>query len=496
MGRDAPNDTRAGDGEGAASRIEGWTFEAFALSRTPLALTRGGETVSLRKQALRLLELMLENAGAVITHDQIRDRVWGRQVVDHTGGTHLLVREIRLALNDGAETGAARDLIETLPRQGYRFVGDTRAIVGRPSPRNAAIRRRVAAAVFAGLTLAAASLWAFNRQPTRPSAPSSPAQAAYVKGDFVLNSHSPEALQQAAAYFSEALRADPSFAPALVGLGEIARRQGRYDDVETNARAAMALNPGLGEPHLQLAAVAMGRDWDWEQAAAQIEEALAREPDLAEAFATRAALEMILDRPDESLTAARQAQALDPVSSLIRVDVGWMYYYARDFDTAHARCAEAERLDPDAGYGAYCRYKAARLAGDTLRESRAAADLLVAWGADLDLADKLRSDGDSYVLDQFIDIRRRRMAAMDADAPAQLAAFAVAFAEVGDLDRAATWLEKATAARTPWLPLTLRDPALDPLRDDPRLRAALRAGGLDPRMPRTAAVDADVVRGD
>ena len=97
------------------ARFDGWT-----LRRTPLELFRGDQPVKLQEQPLQILEALVQARGALVTREALAARLWPDTVVDVDAGLNTAVRKLRAALADDAE---APKYLETVPRQGYRFVG-------------------------------------------------------------------------------------------------------------------------------------------------------------------------------------------------------------------------------------------------------------------------------------------------------------------------------------------------------------------------------------
>ncbi len=78
-----------------------------------------GRTVSdLQAQPARLLALLIERADEIVSRDQIREALWGDTVVSYDQSINFLVRRIRVALGPDAA------LLQTVPRLGYRFIGE------------------------------------------------------------------------------------------------------------------------------------------------------------------------------------------------------------------------------------------------------------------------------------------------------------------------------------------------------------------------------------
>lgn len=83
------------------------------------AVTRAGEAVSLTPVEYRLLTLMLQHAGKVLTHRQLLQEVWGPGHADRSHYVRLYVGYLRKKL----ETNPARpEHIVTETGVGYRFV--------------------------------------------------------------------------------------------------------------------------------------------------------------------------------------------------------------------------------------------------------------------------------------------------------------------------------------------------------------------------------------
>ena len=95
-------------------------FGAFELDSKAGELRRNGDLIHLAPQPFKVLALLIERSGEVLTRAQIRDHVWcDDTLVDFEQGLNFCVRQIREALGDNAE---APRFIETLPRRGYRVL--------------------------------------------------------------------------------------------------------------------------------------------------------------------------------------------------------------------------------------------------------------------------------------------------------------------------------------------------------------------------------------
>ena len=94
------------------------TFEAFRLDLINECLWHDARAISLRPKAFRVLKLLVEHPGQLVTKQQALDAVWPETFV---GDAVLkdIVRQLREALNDCATSPC---YIETAHRRGYRFI--------------------------------------------------------------------------------------------------------------------------------------------------------------------------------------------------------------------------------------------------------------------------------------------------------------------------------------------------------------------------------------
>jgi TolB-like protein/Flp pilus assembly protein TadD len=112
--------------KGAAMTAAGHVrFGAFELDLGCGALYRGSELVRLEPQPLKVLLMLADRAGELVSRREIQKQVWQEHTfVDFEQGLNYCVRQIREALGDSA--GSPR-FIETVPRRGYRFVAPLEA---------------------------------------------------------------------------------------------------------------------------------------------------------------------------------------------------------------------------------------------------------------------------------------------------------------------------------------------------------------------------------
>src|SRR6266478_356274 len=95
-------------------------FGVYELDRDAMELRKHGVPIRLQEQPLRVLATLVERPGEIVTREELRERIWGKDTfVDFDQSLNKAVNRAREALNDDAGTP---QYIETVPRRGYRFI--------------------------------------------------------------------------------------------------------------------------------------------------------------------------------------------------------------------------------------------------------------------------------------------------------------------------------------------------------------------------------------
>src|ERR1700685_3381487 len=96
------------------------SFGAFELDAANGELRKAGVSLKIHPQPFRVLVLLAERPGQIVTRNEIQHCLWGDSTfVDYERGINFCINQIRGALGDDAETPR---YVETLPRRGYRFI--------------------------------------------------------------------------------------------------------------------------------------------------------------------------------------------------------------------------------------------------------------------------------------------------------------------------------------------------------------------------------------
>ncbi|HEY4054298.1 MAG TPA: winged helix-turn-helix domain-containing protein, partial [Terriglobales bacterium] len=92
-------------------------FEADAAQNT---LTRKGVPVKIQDQPFRVLLMLLERPGEIVTREELRLKLWPEGTyVDFDGSLNVILKKLRAAISDDSDNPR---FIETVPRRGYRFI--------------------------------------------------------------------------------------------------------------------------------------------------------------------------------------------------------------------------------------------------------------------------------------------------------------------------------------------------------------------------------------
>lgn len=161
------------------------SFGVYELDRDAMELRKRGVLIRLQEQPFRVLLMLAERPGEIVTREEIQEKIWGKTFVDFDQSLNKAVNRVREALNDSAGTP---QYVETIPRRGYRFIAPVvaptttdpagpAAFENTPEtpaqPRSAALPSRIffiaalaIAALLAVIGIAAIVRWRLPKSPT------------------------------------------------------------------------------------------------------------------------------------------------------------------------------------------------------------------------------------------------------------------------------------------------------------------------------------------
>jgi DNA-binding winged helix-turn-helix (wHTH) protein/Flp pilus assembly protein TadD len=104
------------------ARTRGARFGAFEVDLRSGELRKHGIRLKLQEQPFKILALLLERPGDIVTREELRQKLWPVDTfVDFDTGLNSAIKKLRDVLADSAEEPR---YIETLPRRGYRFIAE------------------------------------------------------------------------------------------------------------------------------------------------------------------------------------------------------------------------------------------------------------------------------------------------------------------------------------------------------------------------------------
>lgn len=300
----------------------------------------------------------------------------------------------------------------------------------------------------------------------------------YLKGRFQWNKRNAAGIYRAIELFNEAIEIDPQYALAYAGLADCYNLLDIWANLPTSetfprakaaAQKALEIDDQLAEAHTSLAYAIHTYEWDWETAEREYRRAIELNPNYATARQWYAEFLTATGRFDESEEQGRKALEIDPMSPIINAVVAFNSTMSRRYDKAIEQGTRTTQLFPDFSPGhAYL--------GLALLESGRARDAIAAL-------ETARKNLDIAVVRTWL--ARAHLAAGDAPSGRRFAEelvrgrdylppyyMAALHAHLGNRDQAFRELDRALRERTGALVWLRVDPAMDPLRSDPRFQKA------------------------
>jgi TolB-like protein/class 3 adenylate cyclase/Tfp pilus assembly protein PilF len=312
----------------------------------------------------------------------------------------------------------------------------------------------------------------------RPVVPE--AHEAFLRGEHLYNQATPDAFEQAARYFREAIKHDPTYAPAYAWLANVYWTPSitgfaKADFVVARALAneALRLDPESADAHTAIAYIAAVTEWEWARSEAEFRRAIALDPSNGWGYFGLSDLLAEVGRFDDGIAAAKAALERDPLSPFNLWQVAYLQFVARHYEVAVKEYEHMLQLAPDftvALSGAADTYwwagrreEALRIARDLV--TRDASPTSRAYLAYMLALSGRREEGER-ALAQAVDEGERSYVV-----PSNVV---LALAALGDHDGAFRWIERALDERDYSMLQLKTYPNYDPLRSDPRFQAVLR----------------------
>jgi TolB-like protein/Tfp pilus assembly protein PilF len=314
--------------------------------------------------------------------------------------------------------------------------------------------------------------------------------ALYSRGRQRLDRRIEADLREAIVLFENALRENPRFAPAHVGLADAyrllaapehaaMRPQEALPQAEGHARQAIALDSTLADAHASLANAVFNFGWNWSAAKQSFDRAIALGPANVTAHQWYGLYLAAMGDTAAAKMHARKVREIDPKAPVALGAVARIYYLTGEPDTAIALYRAALSQDSTfyvARVGIALSYLAKGRPDEAERELRTAMTLSPAARAVVPPLLAYTAAVAGHPEEARDALARLRRPAERGLIPPEFVA--LVHIGLGELDAAMAWFERARAHRSGIVPYLKVEPLVDPLRADPRFVRMLRELGL------------------
>ncbi len=302
----------------------------------------------------------------------------------------------------------------------------------------------------------------------------------YLKGTYNRLQGNLASLKEAQAYFNEAIRRDPSFALAYVGLAGsyldlgidrwMAPREA-YRKGSEAIHKALELDESIGEAHVEQGYLEWQYGWDWHDAEKEIRHGVEINPRDVSGHETLAWFLAWSRRSDEALAEVQKIGELDPVFPNLFTDYAGIYYHQRNYKSLVEAARKSIGADPNAWSAHYflaVGYEGLNQLPEAVAEYERAVDLSQRDTDTLAGLAHVCARSDRAAESKSILIEMQRRSKENYISPYMIA---VVYAALGDKDNAFQYLEKAYEQRSPDLAYFVKaDLRMDALRRDPRFQ--------------------------
>ncbi len=307
----------------------------------------------------------------------------------------------------------------------------------------------------------------------------------YLQGRYNFNQVSEENLNRAISFFDQAIALDPRYALAYAARAESFLVMGDLSLPMSEARpkakqdiaAALSIDDKLVEARTSQAQIKFQYDWDFASRGEDFKQAIALNPNYAEAHHQYAFYLALMGRSMEGAAEMKLAQQLDPVNPIINVDVCLPYYLARQYDQCIAQTRKTLEMFPNVFLAHMALGQALLQKGDysTGLEELQKAKAMETGPLTISVL------GYAYAKAGRKDEARKSLAELKELSKQHYVTpyfIAMIYAGLDEKDEAFAWLEKAYQERSFFLLWIKMDPQVDSLRSDPRFPDLMRRIGF------------------
>ncbi|HEX4899948.1 MAG TPA: protein kinase, partial [Pyrinomonadaceae bacterium] len=313
------------------------------------------------------------------------------------------------------------------------------------------------------------------------------AYQAFLKGRYLWAKFTPDDFRLAVEQFREAIRLDPNYAQAHVGVADyynwaaifgLGSPNENFPEAKSAAIRALEIDETLAEAHAALAFTNLCYDWDWFGAEERFRRSIELNANYGPAHQWYSNLLAAQGRFEEAIAEIKHALEINPLSLMDRSITGWTHYHARQYERAEQELLSALEIDRSFSncylmlglvYERLGRYD------DSLACLNKATELMSGsvvpfWAIGYTLAVSGKRDEAKAVI--------ARLEGLSHQTYVSPYFLALVHTALGDHDLAFEFLDRAAENRDEWMIWLGVEPKLDPLRSDPRFALLLNRIGL------------------
>jgi TolB-like protein/Tfp pilus assembly protein PilF len=317
----------------------------------------------------------------------------------------------------------------------------------------------------------------------------SEAHELYLRGRYFFGKRTADDFKRAIDYFNQAIAKDPNYALAYAGLADSYALLPQWSTespaedlpkAKAAADKALALDSNLAEAHVSRGLL-FTEDYNLKEAKQEFERAIELNPnDAAAHYFLGVTVLAPLGQVEQAIVELKRAVELDPFSAVMDTNLGIQYFNARRYPEAIAQLRKATELDPNDAFPRVILGEALEFGGDSagaIKEYEKAYEIEKAYHVEhyhlgsifQAYAYVLQGEREKALrlLGQLEDLKRRN---------GDVLAFGLALIhlKLGQKEQAIDWLERSYLDKEPPIDTIKVNPALDPLRGDPRFEALVQ----------------------
>jgi adenylate cyclase len=277
----------------------------------------------------------------------------------------------------------------------------------------------------------------------------------YLKGRYYFKKYTPEGWLKGLEFFEQALEKDPHYALAYAGKARALSTCWHNGVMSTReaipawkaaTRRALELDKNLVAAHTMQAALHLFYEWDWAAAEREFRIAIELNPNSPDARQLYAMFLASRRRFEEAFSEIKKALELDPLSLIIKLHSGWVYFLANRLDDAMAQVQKMLELEPNF-FGAYWQMGAIYWMQGRSEEAIKAYEKSLSLNRNQITLGELgyiygatgKRDEAQGMLNQLFEMKKRRnVNALN---------LAKVYSGLGENDKAVEWLERAIEER-------------------------------------------------